>query len=322
MPSLAAVPRDLLGIIDDHEGVLDLETARKYLSVDQIRWRVESGRWQRPCERVLVAWTGALSDSQKQRIVAYWGGPRAALAGLTAARLAGLTGFDQDTEIVHLLRPGGRKARSEDPPADVVVHYSRCLGPGDVSPNLVPRRTKIARSLVDAADWMATDRGAQAILAAGVQQNLARADDLREEVERNGAHRRRQTLMWLTIADIAGGSQALSELDFLRLVVRGFGLPVPDRQVARRDDEGRKRYLDAVWERARVVAEVDGAGHLDVLQYWDDMDRDNQLELRGYTVLRFPSVAVRQCPEKVAAQIRGALNNARGNVRRERRRAA
>ncbi len=43
----------------------------------------------------------------------------------------------------------------------------------------------MARSLVDAAAWMATDLGAQAVLAAGVQQRLARMDDLTAIVARN-----------------------------------------------------------------------------------------------------------------------------------------
>jgi hypothetical protein len=310
MTSLAVLPPVLRDIIEDNEGVLTLETALEHLSRAEIRWRVTSGRWQRPCQRVLVAWPGPLTGSQRQRVAAYWAGPGAALAGLTAARLAGLTGFDWDSGVVHVLRPAGRKPRRDWPPADVVVHWSRRLGPEDVSPNLVPRRVRPVRALVDAAEWMPSNRGAQAILAAGVQQNLARVDDLLREAGRSGTHRRREHLIRVTLQDIAGGSQALSELDFMRLVVRGYQLPVPDRQVPLYDTQGRKRYLDAAWKPARVAVEIDGAAHQEVLQYWDDMDRDNQLTLRGYTVLRFPSALVRRQPGYVAAQIRDALEAA------------
>lgn len=321
MTSLAAVPAGLLALIEDSDAVIRYEDALAYLSRGEIRWRVESGRWQRPCLGVLVTQAGPLTDSQKLRITALWGGPDSALGGLTAARLGGLRGFDRDTNVVHLLRPKGRKARSGRPPIDVIMHYSRLLGTEDVHPVLTPKRTRIARSLVDAAEWMPTGRGAQAILAAGVQQRLTVPADLRREVERNGTHRRREALMRVTLRDIEGGSQALSELDFMRLVVRGFGLPVPDRQAARRDSSGKRRWLDAVWETERVVVEIDGAGHLDMLQYWDDMDRDNQLKLSGYTVLRFSSFAVRYAPELVAEQIRAALDAARA-ARRGRRRVA
>lgn len=321
MPSLTAIPEELRDLIDDNDGVLHLKTALEYLSHDAIRWRVRSGRWQSPCHRVLVTQDAPLTAAQRQRAATFWGGPGAALAGLTAARLSGLTGFDRDTETVYLLRPWGRQARNDQPPADVIVHYSRRLGPDDVYANLVPRRTRPARSVIDAAAWMPTDRGAQALLAAAVQQGLTRVLDLRPEVDRDGT-RRRRPLMWAALRDIEGGSQALSELDFLRLVVRGFGLPEPDRQVARRDTDGRTRYLDVLWKRARVAVEIDGAGHRDMLQYWDDMDRDNQLKLRGYTVLRFPAAAVRQCPEKIARQIRAALETPHEGARPGRGRAA
>ena len=115
--------------------------------------------------------------------------------------------------------------------------------------------------------------------------------------------------MLTTIHDIAGGSHALSELDFLNFVIRPFRLPPPDRQVARRDTHGTRRWLDAIWEKARLIVEIDGAGHLGVVQYWDDMDRDNGLKLEGYTTLRYPAFAVRYCSAHVAGQIGQALRN-------------
>jgi len=83
-----------------------------------------------------------------------------------------------------------------------------------------------------------TDRGAAAILSAGAQQRLARVADLALVAHRIENLRRGQLIIQ-TLGDIAGGSQAISELDFLRLVVRPFGLPEPSRQSARRDRRGR-----------------------------------------------------------------------------------
>jgi hypothetical protein len=187
-----------------------------------------------------------------------------------------------------------------------VVHYSTALGPEDVHPLKQPPRTRIARSLVDAAAWMATDRGAMAVLAAGVQQQLARVEDLTRVVAANQRlHRRR--LIRQTLGDIAGGARALSELDFTYLVVRAYKLPEPDRQRRRKDSNGKNRYFDAIWEQAKVIVEIDGAQHAEPLQYWDDMDRDIDLQLAGYQVLRFPAWIVRYNPAYVAAKIREAL---------------
>ena len=105
---------------------------------------------------------------------------------------------------------------------------------------------------------------------------------------RNERLRRRKEIRSV-LADIAGGSHALSELDFTALVVRQFGLPEPSRLVPRLDGQGRRRWLDVCWERAGLVVEIDGAAHIDVLQYWDDMDRGNDLTLEHHRVLRFPA---------------------------------
>jgi hypothetical protein len=189
-----------------------------------------------------------------------------------------------------------------------VVHYSRHLGEDSVHPARYLPQTRIARSLVDAAAWRRTDRGAQAILAAGVQQGVVLPQQLAVELDRR-QQINRLVMMRATVSDIAGGAHALSELDLLNYVVRPFGLPAPDRQASRRDPQGRRRWLDAVWEYAKVIVEVDGAGHADVMQYWDDMERDNGLKLQGYTTLRYAAFMIRYRADYVAGQITHALHN-------------
>jgi len=287
--------------------VLTTGSALKYMTGKALRWRITSGRWQQPCKGLIVAQSGSLTESQQLWVAALWAGPGSALAGLTAARLGGLKGFEDEDEPIFVIRPSGRTVRENKPPLRIVVHCSRFLEEADIHPTLRPPRTRIARSLIDAAAWRRTDRGAQAILAAGIQQGLTIPGQLGAVLDRNARVHRRE-LMLTTIGDIAGGSHALSELDFLNCVIRPFGIPPPDRQVARRDAHGKRRWLDAVWEKARLIVEVDGAGHLEVMQYWDDMDRDNDLKLRGYTTLRYPSFAVRYCSAHVAGQINQALH--------------
>jgi len=238
-------------------------------------------------------------------VATFWAGPGAALAGLTASRLQGLKGFERKADAVHVLVPTVHTVRPARPGFPLVVHYTRHLEPADVHPGRRPPQTRLARSVVNAASWMGTDRGAQAVLAAAVQQRLVRTTDLAAVLDRSERAYRRK-LMITTLADIAGGSHALSELDFTRLVIRQFGLPEPERQVPRRDSTGRRRWLDAVWEETRLLVEIDGAAHLDVLTYWDDMNRSNDLT-KDYRILRFPAWVVRYQPEYVAAKIRQAL---------------
>jgi len=235
-------------------------------------------------------------------VVLLGAGPSAALVGLTAARMDGLRGFDDDR--IHLVVPESRQVRAKLP-AVAAVHRSASFGSADVHPARFPPRTRMPRSILDAASWMRTDNLARAVLAAGVQQRLV----LPEALSAAMAHRKRaprQALIRATLCDIADGAQALSELDFCELT-RRYGVPEPSRQAIRRDATGRVRWLDAYWERARVVAEVDGLWHMDAAAWWADMRRDNELTASGLRVLRFPAFAVRDQPEVVAAQIAAAL---------------
>jgi Protein of unknown function (DUF559) len=295
----------------DHDGVLSTSLALQFMTEGQLRWQIASGRWQQLARGVVVAQSGPLTDGQLLRAVLLRAGPQASLAGLTAARLDGLKGFDDQRLLretpIYLLVPVGYRRRTPPCGLTVITHYSRALTKLDVHPVRRPRRTRIARSLVDAAAWMPTERGSAAVLAAGVQQRLARVDDLRRVTNRLETLRRR-TMIVEALNDIAGGSQAISELDFLRLVVRPFGLPAPTRQAARTDRRGRRRWIDAAWEDRKVAVEIDGAHHTeDPLQRWDDMERDLDLTLDGYQILRFPAWLVRSDPGHVAGRIREAL---------------
>ncbi len=249
-----------------------------------------------------MAHSGPLTDEEKLWAAILAAGRDAVLAGLTAACLDGLTGFG--SPAIHLVIPAARRVRTDLP--GVVVHRSRVLGADDVHPARRPPRTRLTRSLLDAAAWSGSDNQARALLAAGVQQRLVRADQLMVALGRFPTLRR-HALVVATLADIAGGAQALSELDFARLT-RRFGLPAPDRQVMRCDGDGRRRWLDAYWEEARLVVEVDGLWHMEVTAWWADMRRDNDLTISGLRVLRFPAFAVRDQPGVVAAQIRSALD--------------
>jgi very-short-patch-repair endonuclease len=286
----------------------------QFVTRSQLRWQISTGRWQKPARGVIVTQSGPPTERQLLRIALLRAGPQAALVGLTAARLDGFTGFNDKTagfdRPVYLLAPYGYKRHAPFPEQTVVMHYSQALTTLDVHPRRQPRRTRIARSLIDAAAWMPTERGAMAVLAAGVQQRLVRPRDLTNVVDRMGALHRRK-LIRETIGDIAGGSQALSELDFTRQVIRAFRLPEPSRQSARRDARGRRRRTDVMWDAYKIVVEIDGAQHTeDPLQRWEDMERDIDLGLDGYQTLRFPAWLVRNNPGHVASKILEALRRA------------
>jgi hypothetical protein len=119
---------------------------------------------------------------------------------------------------------------------------------------------------------------------------------------------RRRALIRSTLADIAGGAEALSEIDLLGLRRRS-GLPAPDLQQRRCDSAGRQRYLDAYWREWGLHVEVDGAHHMDASEWSGDMLRQNRIWLAGDRILRFPAWLLRSAPEEVVAQLREALRS-------------
>jgi hypothetical protein len=264
------------------------------------RANLAAGRW-RQVGRAVVLHSGPLTRAEQWRVGVLNCGPRAVLASFSAAESLGLEGWERAE--IHVLAPVGvRPPRL--PGLTVVLHRTR----RDVDALAARPVQRIAPALVLAASSFATARPACGILAAGVQQRLTSAGALRAAVAAAPRIRHRAALI-AAVEDIAMGAHALSEIDFARLC-RRHGLPEPVRQQVRRDPSGRRRYLDALWvlpDGRRVVVEVDGALHVQVLRWYADQLRQNEVSLRGSLVLRFPSVVVRTEEAVVVDQLGRAL---------------
>ncbi|WP_341718610.1 DUF559 domain-containing protein [Micromonospora sp. FIMYZ51] len=300
----AADADELTWVLFHQEQVLSLDQARRHLSPKAIRHRVESGRWRQVHRTVYVTHNGPVTTAQLPWIAVLSVGPTAVLGGLSAARAWGLRRHDDG--LVHLLVPASHRPRSIPP--EVRIHRTTILADEDILDVGQPRRTMPARSIVDAAQWAASDHEACAIIAAGFQQRLVGGDGVQRVLDRLPRARRR-SLIRRTATDAAGGAHSLPELDFLALLRRA-GLPEPTRQAVRRDAAGRRRYLDALFEQWRVHVEIDGGQHLDPATAWADMRRQNDLWQSGDRVLRFPAWAIRHAPTEVISQLRSALSAA------------
>jgi hypothetical protein len=285
------------------EGAVTRATLREYgVGPAQARANLDAGRWQRVGTAVVLH-SGPLTTEQRREVARINCGPRSVFTSFTTAEAFGLRGWERDE--VHVLAPAG--ARSPRLPG-LPVCLHRTPNWGDVEIHRARRSHQLAPALVVAASSFADPRSACGILAAAVQQRLASVAPLRVAVERAIRSRHRGTLL-AALDDIAQGSQALSEIDFVRLC-RRFKLPGPEQQTVRTERNGRRRYLDATWRRhdgRLVVVEVDGALHLSVQRWRDDQMRQNEIALGGALVLRFPSVVVRAEPGLVAEQLRRAL---------------
>lgn len=302
MPTAAATrsrPRTLHRVEHTVATVADLQ-ARGYTEA-AIRAQIDARRWRRFGRAVLLH-NGAVRRTEAQWLTLLNCGPRALLTAFTAVELLGLNGWQRD--MTHVLVPGGTKIRRV-PQLSAVVHYAANWS--------VVRSERdgvhaAAPALVVAAGSMNSPRSACGILAAGVQQRLVSADELTAALKAAPRVRHRATLR-LAVLDIGQGSEALSEIDFIRLC-RRHGLPEPTRQAIRITRQGSRRYLDAEWTRrdgTRVVVEIDGALHLTVTSWQADQLRQNEIVLANSIVLRYPSIVLRTEEHVVIDQLRRAL---------------
>lgn len=306
------VPDDAAGALEwlafEQAGVLTSAQARTVLTDGTVRGLVRSGRWRSISRGLLLAGNGRLTRDQQLWVAVLVAGAGAVLAGATAAAEAGVRGLRP--EPLHVLVPAARRPgrttlrRLPIDMAAVVLHRTSVLPAAHLQVGRPPRTTT-ARALVDAAGWASSPRVAQEMLAAGCQQRRVSPQELAAVLEVLPRAPRRR-LIRQTVDDIAGGAQALSEIDFVRLCRRA-GLPRPDLQQRRTDAAGRTRWLDAYWREWGVHAEIDGAHHMDVRQWAADMRRQNDVWTVGDRILRFPAWLVRAHPEQVADTVRRAL---------------
>jgi hypothetical protein len=274
------------------------------LSQFEIRAQLSARRWTAWGSHVIL-----LHNADPTRRQLMWAGlldagEPAALVSHTALELAGFRDFAREAAVIHLMVPRGAKVTWCP---TIVVHESRRVHPEDHVLRDGLRCTDLARSALDAAAWQPWPRFACALVAAVVQQRLCTVARLEEAMQRVGRIRHKAYLR-LALRDVAGGAEALSELDLGR-TCRRFGLQEPDRQSRRRTADGRLRYLDAEWLLAdgrRVVLEVDGAHHLEVEHWQADIRRERALVVGGGMVLRATALELRLEPRVLVADLLGA----------------
>jgi hypothetical protein len=293
-------------LVERQHGVVSRRQALVHLRPDIVDRRVRSGRWQAAHYGVYLIHSGPIGHQQRRWIasLAAGAGRAALLGGLSALETCGLKGFP--VEDIHVLVPAVRTMRA--PPVGVTVHRTTLLVPEDLQRLADPPGTAAARSLIDAAQWAATDELARAIVAAGFQQRLVRAESVAAVLDRTRRARGR-SLIVEAVREATAGAHSVIEAEFLRLCRRSR-LPRPELQHGRRGADRRQRYLDAYFADWGVHVEIDGVQHTEVRQWWADMHRQNELWIPGDRVLRFPAWAIRQRSEVVAIQLRSALQAA------------
>jgi hypothetical protein len=280
------------------------------IDADRVDDHVNARRWIPLGPTVVVLHRGPLVLRARRFAALLHCGDRAALSAWSALDEWGLVGWQRDA--THVIVSRG----CAPPPlpvefGTVQVHESRRHSPEDVAIHGGLSLHVPPRAAVDAGAWSTSPRSACGILAAVVQQGLTTPDRLTSTLDEVGKVARLR-LMRATVADLAGGSQALSEIDFMRFC-RRRGLPEPRQQRVRRDSRGRRRYLDVEWRLAngkRLWVEIDGIGHMEAARWYDDLLRAAEIQAApdgGDAPVRLPAAACRADPDRVEAILRSLL---------------
>jgi very-short-patch-repair endonuclease len=110
------------------------------------------------------------------------------------------------------------------------------------------------------------------------------------------------------LAAMAGPAESPMETR-LRWLLLEAGLPRPEVQTNLHDRNGRfVGRADLYYPGARLVIEYDGGNHRDRLV--EDNRRQNLMVNAGFRLLRFTAADIRNRPDVIAAQVRGALQGA------------
>jgi very-short-patch-repair endonuclease len=294
-------------LLFEQAGVLTTRQAVEHLGRAAVRTNLTQRRWRAVCRGVLLSENGRLWRDQQLWVAVLSAGEDARLAGVAAVTEGGVRGLHTDHIDVLLPASRTRTGRLDRLPPDMPVvraHRTTVLPDDHLRPGRPPR-TSTARAVIDGAAWADNDHAARTVILSSCQQRRVTPAALRRALAVLPRIRRHR-LIATTITDVEGGATALSEIDLVELC-RQHSLPAPELQRHRRDADGRSRFLDAYWPAAALHVEIDGAHHMEVRHWAEDMLRQNRIWARGDRILRFPAYLLRSSPTIVAAQLREAL---------------
>ncbi|MFL6022828.1 MAG: hypothetical protein ACJ72O_05770 [Marmoricola sp.] len=264
-----------------------------------VRRQLDARRWVERTPLVLSTTTGPATWRQRTWSAVLHAGGDALVGGLSALEWHGLRNWHReeilvlvDDELAFDAVEGVRFFRTRRP-----------LGALRARNDLPVARVEPAALLF--AGYERSARTAQGLLAAVVQQRLTTAERLATELESMRPLRRARMFRTL-FGDLGAGAQSLAELDIAR-IARRHGLPSPRRQVRRRDAGGRLRFTDCEWplpDGRTLILEVDGAFHMEVEHWEDDLVRQRQLSARGVVIVRCTARELRDRPASVIGDLK------------------
>lgn len=304
------------------EAMLDAEAATQALAEKQLgliscgqaiaegmsRWavndRVAAGRWRPVFAGVYLIGVTAPSWDQRLLAACLFAGPQAVASHRAAGivwKLDGLVRAPLEITVPH---------HEEAALRGVVVHRSRKLDEHDVARRGSIPVTSVERTLIDLGRYL-EPRETEKALESALRRDLVTRQAVWRYIEDRGGRipgcrRLRGILLARGDAKPAGSG---GEVEFLRLL-RKAGLPAPVRQFRLQLPSGRLAFLDFAWPDLRIGMEYDGYDpHGGRLAHASDLERQNEIVVLGWTLLRYGGRHVRRKPAGVVAQLEAAIRD-------------
>ncbi|MBL8918417.1 MAG: DUF559 domain-containing protein [Myxococcaceae bacterium] len=301
---MRAAEKAVLMLASCQDGVVSLEQAcARGMSRDQVKRRVQSGRWCRVHPGVYGIEGARHSWMRLVRAAALWAGDGGFLSHHTAAALWGLPRFANEpmpitvSAVVHAPAPAG-------------IRFVRrtTLLPRETARVQGLRVTSIERTLLDLAPELTEDDLA-ANLDDALRLKLTTTERLQSLLDRRPGCPGTRILGRLVARR---SDQGITESELERKVLtflEDYGFPSPLRQQRVRV-RGRRFRLDFAFQEAPVVIEADGyAWHSTIEAFEADRRRLNALTTRGYRVLQWTWSALDSRPEQLAEELHAVLRS-------------
>lgn len=262
------------------------------------------GPWRRLLPSVYLATTGTPTIIQQQMAALLYAGSGSVITGPAALRNYYIR--CEPSDLTDILVPATRQRRDV---AFVRLHRTYRM-PGRVCELGPLRYAPPARAVADAVRDLTSLRDVRAIVADAVQRKSCQVRELSAELAAGSSVR--SALFREALTDVTDGIRSTSEGD-LKDLLRKPGLPRPLFNPELFAGEEFVAKPDAWWPELGVALEVDShEWHMSPEDHASTLARGRRMAAHHIVVLRVTPKQLRSEPAQVLADIRRALEGARG----------
>jgi very-short-patch-repair endonuclease len=265
--------------------------------------RVEGGRWTRLDQGVFALTGMPLDWTTRLLATVFAAGPGAVASHLAAARLHRIPGFERAGLEVSI--PRGRRYRRQGVRSHESTDLDRCqVVVRDGVPVTDPGRT-----LLDLGRYLGVARLTRAVEAAR-RMGLVTWPSLISTLARHARRGRHGTRRLRAVILANAHRTEITDTDMELLVlglIRDSGLPEPAVHHRVYDGDRFVAEVDLAYPDLKIAIECDGGVHLIEEVRDRDLEKQNDLTLLGWQVLRFGWNRTRTRPDRVVVDIRDAI---------------